>query len=203
MVFIFSTPLNLGLDSSWGHMKVHNKTNTGVGNNTIHYPVWLLFKKAAGGCFFLFTLSDYQCERSLPHQSLLWSRWEDGGTPVLPYWHQTRYKTLWSLGWRRTSHTPTRMTDDKGPDNKQEEDNSWMCCIDWAPAKESKRRNGPWFHWASTAERRSMCWTSNSEQWHRLCKCIKWRFNHLCERSPQQQNSNCIHHRERQSVKQM
>lgn len=35
-----------------------------------NYPVWPLLKKAVG-VFVLFTLSDYQCERSLPHQSLL------------------------------------------------------------------------------------------------------------------------------------
>lgn len=135
MVFIFSTPLNLGLDSSWGYRKVYNITYTRVGNNINSLPmqvwlkpVWLLFKKSSR-CFVLFALSDCQCERSLPHQSLLWSRWEDGGTPVLLYWHLTQYKTLWSLGWTRTSHTPTRMTDDKGPDNKQEEDNSWVVVL--------------------------------------------------------------------------
>lgn len=119
--------------------------------------VWLLLKKKQQGkvIFFFFVFSFFHCdwdskddqyERSLPHQSLLWSRWEDGDTPVPPYWHQTQYKTLWSLGWRRTSHTPTRMTDDKGPGNEREEDNGSMGCIDLAQVKEIYELN-------------SSCWT--------------------------------------------
>lgn len=140
MVFIFSTPLNFGLDSSWGHMRVLIIMHTGVGNNTSSAKCWYIFLLLYSitfqcGCFikeYYEVIYYYDCYYShcqiisLPHQSLLWSRWGGGGTPVLPYWHQTRYKTLWSLGWRRTSHTPTRMTDDKGPDNKRDEDNSWM-----------------------------------------------------------------------------
>lgn len=153
MVLIFSTPLNFGLDSSWEHITTHNVKNKtkqeleimpALCHVVVHFsdtseqkkkkknPVWLLFKKQnkkTVGVFPLSTLLYYPCE-SLPHQSRLWSRWEAGDTPILPYWHQTRCKTLWSLGWRRTSHTPTHMTDDKGPDNKQEEDTSWRCCID-------------------------------------------------------------------------
>lgn len=91
----------------------------------------------------LSALSYYVCE-SLPHQSPLWSRWAAADTPNLLYWHQTRCKTLWSLGWRRTSHTPTHMTDDKGPDNKQEGKNtSWMCWSSrWQGGGTQKKMDG-------------------------------------------------------------
>lgn len=64
------------------------------------------------------------------------------------------------------------MTGDKGPDNKQEEENSWMCCTDQAPVKERRERLACGFNEPQPQKEdlRAECLTLNHDT---DCKYIK------------------------------